>query len=82
MNDVLFFASFAEFLSVLGGYAFHLRREKSLTAKDAKKPRKGRKENRRSYLRLAPSSAMYMISCLKINRLGWSSRVNLTMFLS
>jgi hypothetical protein len=31
---------------------------------------------------LPPSSAIYMISCLKMNRLGAPSRVNRTMFLS
>jgi hypothetical protein len=30
----------------------------------------------------APSSAMYMISCLKMKRLGAPSRVSRTMFLS
>ena len=69
-----FFASFAVTLFTCVGKIFN--------RKGREESRKGRKENRRSYLRLASSSAMYMISCLKINRLGWSSRVNLTMFLS
>src|SRR5579863_4149098 len=34
------------------------------------------------HFRLPPSSAMYMISCLKMNRLGAPSRVSRTMFLS
>lgn len=35
-----------------------------------------------SYFRLPLSSAMYIISCLKMNRFGASSRVKRTMFLS
>src|ERR1700733_5431781 len=34
------------------------------------------------YFRLPPSSMMYIISCLKMNRLGALSRVNRTIFLS
>jgi hypothetical protein len=37
---------------------------------------------RLSYFFFPPSSAMYIISCLKINRLGASSRVSRTMCLS
>ena len=36
----------------------------------------------RSHFLFPPSSAMYMISCLKMNRLGAPSRVSRTMFLS
>jgi hypothetical protein len=36
----------------------------------------------RYYFRFAPSSAMYIISCLKMNRLGAPSRVSRIMFLS
>src|SRR5215471_6374706 len=35
-----------------------------------------------SYFRLPPSSAMYIISCLKMNRFGSPSLVSRTMFLS
>ena len=35
-----------------------------------------------SYRFFPPSSAMYMISCLKMNRFGAPSRVRRTMFLS
>ncbi len=36
----------------------------------------------RLYFRFPPSSAIYMISCLKMNRLGAPSRVRRTIFLS
>ena len=40
------------------------------------------KAGSRTHFFLPPSSAMYMISCLKMNRLGAPSRVSRTIFLS
>ena len=79
-GDVLIFAAFAEFQSAISAVHRLLGAvSKNLNRKDAKIPQSQRN---RAYLRLALSSAMYMISCLKINRLGWSSRVSRTIFLS
>ena len=75
-------SGFGNTLATLGGRSFSLGNAAVASAVSMKRQTFRAEAYSPIHFFLPPSSAMYMISCLKMNRLGAPSRVSRTIFLS